>query len=138
MNSGQHIIRVVKTIYLLQNRTYNKKELAQMFKVNVKTIQRDFVQIKHCGFQLIKLPHALYCIKGNLPEINHWKKQEECIKQITENTFYGERTQKTATIRKTKNGKYFYFVKDKDNNIEYISPKYKEHYIAKRHLKLAL
>lgn len=138
MNSGQHIIRVVKTIYLLQKKCYNKNELAKMFKVNVKTIQRDFVQIKRCGFELTKLPHAQYCIKGDLPEIEHWKKQEDCIKNINENTFFGERTQKTATIKKTKSGRYFYFVKDKDNNIEYISPKYKEHYIAKRHLKLAL
>jgi hypothetical protein len=138
MNIGQRLIRLVRTIHLLQHTCYNKQELAKKFKVNVKTIQRDFIKIKQCGFQLVKLPHALYCIKGELPEIDHIKKQEDSIKQITENTFYGERTQKTATIRKTKGGKYFYFVKDKDNNIEYISPKYKEHYIAKRHLKLAL
>lgn len=138
MNSGHHIIRVVKTIHLLQHRCYNKNELAQMFKVNVKTIQRDFVQIKRCGFQLIKLPHALYCIQGDLPENDHFKKQEEYIKKITENTFYGERTQKTATIKKAKDGQYFYVLKDKNKKIEYISPKYKEHYIAKRHLKLAL
>lgn len=138
MNSGQHIIRVVKIIHYLQHKSYAKKEFAQMFKVNIKTIQRDFVQIKRCGFNLIKMPHALYFIKGDLPEITKWQERENCIKKINDTTFFGQYTQKTATIKQAKDGQYFYVLKDKTGKIEYISPKYKEPYIAKRHLKLAL
>ena len=138
MSTDQRLIRLVKTIHLLQNTCYNKQELSKKFKVNVKTIQRDFIKIKQCGFQLVKLPHSLYCIKGDLPEIEHWKKQEDCIKNINENTFFGERTQKTATIKQAKDGMFFYVIKDEHNKTEFVSPKYKEHYIAKRHLKLAL
>ena len=138
MNKGLHIVRVITTIHLLQNQCYTMKELSKKFNVNRKTINRDFVEIKNCGFKMQKYAGCLYRIVGDLPEIEELKKQDTGIKQVNRYTFYGQYSNKTAIIKKAKDGDYFYIIKDANNKTEYVSSKYKQPYICKRHLKLAL
>lgn len=138
MICGQRIIRIVKMISLLKQRSYRQRDFADMFKVNVKTINRDFVIIKNCGFNVVKGLHALYYITGDMPEIEKIKKKEESIRRINQNTFYGEYTHKTAIVKQTKDKKFFYILKDLKNKTEYVSPKFTQHYRAVSDLKLAL
>lgn len=135
---GQRIIRLIKIISLLRHKSYRKREFADMFKVNIKTIHRDFRVIKNCGFNIIKDLHALYYIDGNIPEISKLKEKDQNIKKISKNIFYGEYSHKTAIVKQSRDKKFFYTLKNSKNKIEYVSPKFTRYYKAISDLKFAL
>ena len=85
-----------------------------------------------------KYAGCIYGIIGDLPEIEKLKQKDTNIKKINDTTYYGQYSNKTAIIKQAKDKRYFYVIKDKNNKVEYISPKYKQPYICKRYLKLAL
>lgn len=134
--------RLVKEIYLLNETKYTVKDLAELFNVSVRTIQRDLKDIESlriCELKKEKRNYNLFVKKPvNKIKIKSMITKEEKKLKTKEEIFYSEITKNSGIIRKDKADNYFYYIKNPNNQIIYISDKFDNKTKAKNDLILAL
>jgi len=135
--------RVIKEIYLLKEEKHTTRDLAELFNVSYKTIQRDIKDIESLGIGKLEKEKRVYKFVDTLkPKV----KVKSTItitkdeKNITtkEETLYSEITKNSGIIKKDKADNYFYYIKNTNNQIIYISDKFDNKAKAKNDLMLAL
>ena len=153
MQHKQQIItkvkRLVKEIYLLKETKVTVKQLALEFKTTVRTIQRDLKDIKSIGLVIVK-QHKNYEIPVD-PTMQKYREQEikrkekpikakneDKIAEVKETKYVSEITNNIGIIKKDKADNWFYYIKNQDNKITYISDNFQSRAKAKADLKLAL
>lgn len=135
--------RIIKEIYLLKEEKHTIRDLAELFNVSYRTIQRDIKDIESLGIGKLEKKKRFYKFVDTLkPKVK--VKSTTTItkdeKNITtkEKTFYSEITKNSGIIKKDKADNYFYYIKNTNNQIIYISDKFDNKAKAKNDLMLAL
>lgn len=135
--------RVIKEIYLLKEEKHTTRDLAELFNVSYKTIQRDIKDIESLGIGKLEKEKRVYKFVDTLKPKAKVKstititKDEKNI-TTKEKTFYSEITKNSGIIKKDKADNYFYYIKNTNNQIIYISDKFDNKAKAKNDLMLAL
>lgn len=136
--------RIIKEIYLLKKTKHTVRDLADLFNTSVRTIQRDIKDIESLGICELKKKKRVYNLLDKQTEpINKIKikstitKEEKKIK-VKEESFYSEITKNSGIIKKDKADMWFYYIKDSNNKIVYVSDKFETKGKAKADLELAI
>lgn len=141
--------RMLQEIVLMQKKPYSVKQLAQMYKVNKRSIQRDLQDIREIGkdieLNLEFVKDGCYKVVFHIPkaEVRYIQIKEEAegkkeIVKKEEYSYFNSRTKNTAIIKQDNAGKYFYYIKDLYNKTTYISDKFETLNLARKDLRLAI
>lgn len=139
MQNITKVKRIIKEIYLLKNRNHTIRDFAEMFNLSYRTIQRDIKDIESLGIGNIqKKKRAYNFVTKDKPKIRvkHTITKEE--KPVKEELFYSEITKNSGILKKDKADMWFYYIKDSNNKIVYVSDKFETKGKAKADLQLAI
>lgn len=139
MQNITKVKRVIKEIYLLKKEKHTVKDLADLFKTSVRTIQRDIKDIESLGIGELEKKKRVYKFVDNSKPKTRVKhtiaKQEKLVK---EEFFYSEITKNSGILKKDKADMWFYYIKNSNNKIVYVSDKFETKGKAKADLQLAI
>lgn len=140
MQNMTKVKRIIKEIYLLKNKNHTTRDFAEMFNLSYRTIQRDIKDIESLGIGNIqKKKRAYNFVTKDKPKtiVKHTITKEE--KPVTkEELFYSEITKNSGILKKDKADMWFYYIKDSNNKIVYVSDKFETKGKAKADLQLAI
>ena len=139
MQNITKVKRIIKEIYLLKNRNHTTRDFAEMFNLSYRTIQRDIKDIESLGIGELEKKKRVYKFVDNSKPKTRVKhtitKQEKLIK---EEIFYSEITKNSGILKKDKADMWFYYIKNSNNKILYVSDKFETKGKAKADLQLAI
>lgn len=139
MQNITKVKRIIKEIYLLKNRNHTIRDFAEMFNLSYRTIQRDIKDIESLGIGELEKKKRVYKFVDNSKPKTRVKhtitKQEKTVK---EELFYSEITKNSGILKKDKADMWFYYIKDSNNKIVYVSDKFETKGKAKADLQLAI
>lgn len=139
MQNITKVKRIIKEIYLLKNKNHTTRDFAEMFNLSYRTIQRDIKDIESLGIGELKKGKGDYkFVDNSKPKIRvkHTVTKQE--KPVKEESFYSEITKNSGILKKDKADMWFYYIKDSNNKIVYISDKFETKGKAKADLELAI
>lgn len=139
MQNITKVKRVIKEIYLLKKEKHTVKDLADLFKTSVRTIQRDIKDIESLGIgELEKKKRVYKFVDNSKPKtrVKHTITKQE--KMVKEEFFYSEITKNSGILKKDKADMWFYYIKNSNNKIVYVSDKFETKGKAKADLQLAI
>lgn len=140
MQNITKVKRIIKEIYLLKNKNHTTRDFAEMFNLSYRTIQRDIKDIESLGIgELEKKKRVYKFVDNSKPKIRvkHTIKPKE-EKPVKEESFYSEITKNSGILKKDKADMWFYYIKDSNNKIVYVSDKFETKGKAKADLELAI
>ena len=132
--------RVIKEIYLLKKENHTTRELAELFNLSYRTIQRDIKDIENLGIGKLEKKKRVYKFLDNSKpkiRVKHTIKPKE-EKPVKEESFYSEITKNSGILKKDKADMWFYYIKDSNNKIVYVSDKFETKGKAKADLELTI
>ena len=140
MQNITKVKRIIKEIYLLKKTKHTVRDLADLFNTSVRTIQRDIkdIEILEIG-ELEKEKRVYKFVDNSKPKtrVKYTIKPKE-EKPVKEDFFYSEITKNSGILKKDKADMYFYYIKDSNNKIVYVSDKFETKGKAKADLQLAI
>lgn len=136
--------RVIKEICLLNQTKHTARDLAKLLNTSVRTIQRDLKDIESLEIYELKKMKRDYKLLNNKTKLitkvkvkSTITKKEEKEKE-KEEFFYSEITKNSGILKKDKADMWFYYIKDSNNKITYVSDKFETKGKAKKDLELAI
>lgn len=140
MQNITKVKRIIKEIYLLKKTKHTVRDLADLFNTSVRTIQRDIKDIESLEIGELEKEKRVYKFVDNSKpktRVKYTIKPKE-EKPVKEDFFYSEITKNSGILKKDKADMYFYYIKDSNNKIVYVSDKFETKSKAKADLELTI
>ena len=140
MQNITKVKRIIKEIYLLKKTKHTVRDLADLFNTSVRTIQRDIKDIESLEIGELEKEKRVYKFVDNSKpktRVKYTIKPKE-EKPVKEDFFYSEITKNSGILKKDKADMYFYYIKDSNNKIVYVSDIFETKSKAKADLELTI